>query len=93
MRPLGYAHPVDGPASVAPPPMRGTDQRAVTRMERLRGSRSAGGVVLALASLALAGLIVLALSGVGFAGIGRSLDSVHAWWLVVALALNGVSML
>ena len=61
-------------------------------MERLRRSRSAGRVVLALASLALAGLIVLALSGVGLAGIGRSLESVHPWWLVAALALNGLSM-
>ena len=61
-------------------------------MERLRRSRSAGRVVLALASLTLAGLILLALSGVGFAGIGRSLDSVHPWWLVAALALNAVSI-
>jgi hypothetical protein len=37
-------------------------------------------------------LIVLALSGIGFAGIGRSLSNVHAWWLVAALALNGLSM-
>ena len=92
MRPSGYAHPVDGPASVAPPPVRGTDQRAVTRVERLRRSRSAWRVVLAVASLALAGLIVLALSGVGFAGIGRSLESMHPGWLVAALALNGLSM-
>jgi len=46
----------------------------------------------ALGALVLAGLIVLALSGVGFAGIGRSLRSVHPWWLVAALALNGLSM-
>jgi phosphatidyl-myo-inositol alpha-mannosyltransferase len=92
MRPSGYAHPVDRPASVAPPPVRGTDHRTVTRIECLRRSRSAGRVVLALASLALAGLIVLALSGVGLAGIGRSLESVHPWWLVTALALNGLSM-
>ena len=61
-------------------------------MERLRRSRSAGRVALALASLALAGLIVLALSGVGLAGIGRSLKRVHPWWLVAALALNSLSM-
>jgi phosphatidylinositol alpha-mannosyltransferase len=61
-------------------------------MERLRRSRSARRVVLVLASVALAGLIVLSLSGIGFAGIGRSLDSVHPWWLVAALALNGLSM-
>ena len=48
--------------------------------------------MMALASLALAGLIVLALSGVGFAGIGRSLSNVHPWWLAAALALNGLSM-
>jgi phosphatidyl-myo-inositol alpha-mannosyltransferase len=93
MRPAGYPHPVRRPASVGPPPVRGTDQGAVTRMERLRRSRSAGRVVLALASLALAGLIALALSGVGFAGIGRSLERVHPGWLVAALALNGLSML
>jgi phosphatidylinositol alpha-mannosyltransferase len=93
MRPSGYPHPVHGPASVAPPPARGTDQRIVARVERLRRSRSAGRLVLALASLVLAGLIVLALSGVGLAGIGRSLSNVHPWWLVAALALNGLSML
>ncbi|MGB0093256.1 MAG: lysylphosphatidylglycerol synthase transmembrane domain-containing protein [Solirubrobacteraceae bacterium] len=47
---------------------------------------------MALGSLALAGLIALALSHVGFAGIGRSLTNVHPWWLVAALALNGLSM-
>lgn len=47
----------------------------------------------ALGVLALAGLIALALSGVGFTGIGRSLRSVHPWWLVAALALNSLSML
>jgi phosphatidylinositol alpha-mannosyltransferase len=93
MRPSGYPHPVHGPAAVGRPPVRGTDQRTATRMERLRRSRSAGRVLLALASLAVAGLIVLALSGVGLAGIGRSLESVHPWWLVAALALNGLSML
>jgi phosphatidyl-myo-inositol alpha-mannosyltransferase len=46
----------------------------------------------ALGSLALAGLIALALSHVGFAGIGRSLTNVRPWWLVAALALNGLSM-
>lgn len=46
-----------------------------------------------LAVVALAGLIALALSGVGFTGIGRSLRSVHPWWLVAALALNSLSML
>jgi phosphatidylinositol alpha-mannosyltransferase len=40
----------------------------------------------------MAGLIMLALSGIGFAGIGRSLSNVHPWWLVAALALNGLSM-
>ena len=47
---------------------------------------------MALGSLTLVGLIVLALSGIGFAGIGRSLSRVHPWWLVAALALNGLSM-
>ena len=47
---------------------------------------------MALGSLALAGLVVLALSRIGFAGIGRSLTSVHPWWLVAALALNAFSM-
>ena len=61
-------------------------------MERLRRSRSTRRIVLALGSLALAGLIVLALSGVGLAGIGRSLERVHPWWLVAALALNSLSM-
>jgi phosphatidylinositol alpha-mannosyltransferase len=92
MRSSGYPHPVHGPAVVGRPPLLATDHRTVTRMERLRRSRSAGRLVLALASLALAGLIVLALSGIGFAGIGRSLESVHPWWLVAALALNGLSM-
>jgi phosphatidyl-myo-inositol alpha-mannosyltransferase len=72
--------------------VRRTDHQTVTHVERLRRSPSAGRLVLALASLALAGLIVLALSGVGFASIGRSLESVHPWWLVAALALNGLSM-
>jgi phosphatidyl-myo-inositol alpha-mannosyltransferase len=92
MRPSGHPHPLHRPAAVCWPPMRGTDQRTVTRMERLRRSRSAGRVLLGLASLALAGLIVLALSGIGLAGIGTSLESVHPWWLVAALALNGLSM-
>jgi len=92
MRPPGYPQTVHGPAAIGQPPMRGRDHRTVTRMARLRRSRSAGRVLLALASLALAGLIVVALSGIGVAGIGRSLASVHAWWLVAALALNGLSM-
>ena len=92
MRPSGYPHPVHGPASIRRPPMLGRDQPTVTRMERLRRSRSTRRIVLTLASLALAGLIVLALSGVGLAGIGRSLERVHPWWLVAALALNSLSM-
>ena len=47
---------------------------------------------MALGSLALAGLIALALSHVGLTGIGRSLTNVRPWWLVAALALNGLSM-
>ena len=58
----------------------------------MRRSRLAWRAGLALGSLALAGLIVLAVSGIGFAGIGRSLSHVHPWWLVAALALNGLSM-
>src|SRR5581483_7152984 len=92
MRPSGYPHPVHGPAPIGRPPILGSDQRTLIRMERLRRSRSARRTVLALASLALAGLIVLALSGVGLAGIGRSLKRVHPWWLVAALALNSLSM-
>jgi phosphatidylinositol alpha-mannosyltransferase len=48
--------------------------------------------VAGLGLLVLAGLTVLALSGVGFAAIGRSLSDVHPWWLVAAMALNGLSM-
>jgi phosphatidylinositol alpha-mannosyltransferase len=92
MQTSGYPHPVPGPASVGRPPMRGRDKRTVARMEHLRRSRSARRALVALASLALAGLIVLALSGVGLAAIGRSLESVHPWWLVAALALNSLSM-
>src|SRR5689334_16219814 len=92
MRPSGYPHPVHGPAPIGRPPMLGSDQRRVMRKERVPRSRSARRIVLALASLALAGLIVLALSGVGLAGIGRSLKRVHPWWLVAALALNSLSM-
>ncbi len=62
------------------------------RIARLRRSRTARGAALVLGSLSLAGLIAIALSGIGFAGIGRSLSNVHPWWLVAALALNGLSM-
>jgi phosphatidyl-myo-inositol alpha-mannosyltransferase len=68
------------------------DRRAVVRIARLRRSRPARRAVLALGSLALAGLTVLALSRIGFGGIGRSLLNVHPWWLVAALALNALSM-
>jgi uncharacterized protein (TIRG00374 family) len=64
----------------------------VRQIERLRHSQLAWRAAAAFGSLALAGLIVLALSGIGFAGIGRSLESVHPWWLVAALALNSLSM-
>jgi phosphatidylinositol alpha-mannosyltransferase len=60
--------------------------------DRLRRSRTAWRAAAGLGPLVLAGLIVLALSGIGFAGIGRSLSDVHPWWLVAALALNGLSM-
>jgi phosphatidylinositol alpha-mannosyltransferase len=64
----------------------------VRRIDRLPRSRPAWRAAAALGSLALAGLIALALSGIGFAGISRSLSNVHPWWLVAALALNGLSM-
>jgi len=54
-----YPQPVQGPAPVDRPPVRRTDQRTVTRMERLRRSRWARRGVLVLASLALAGLILV----------------------------------
>jgi phosphatidylinositol alpha-mannosyltransferase len=66
--------------------------RTVRRKDRLRHSRAAWRAGATLGSLALAGLIALALSGIGFAGIGRSLSNVNPWWLVAALALNGLSM-
>src|SRR5579884_215767 len=64
----------------------------LSRTVRLRRSRLARRGAAALGSLVLAGLIALALSGIGFSGIGKALSSVHPWWLVVALALNSVSM-
>jgi uncharacterized membrane protein YbhN (UPF0104 family) len=90
--------PAHAPATVPPasvdrgPAQRGGLKRLVRRIGRLRRSRVAGRAVLAVGSLAFAGLIALALSGVGFARIGRSLSNVHPWWLVAALALNGLSM-
>jgi phosphatidyl-myo-inositol alpha-mannosyltransferase len=93
MRPLEHAQATrPSPPIRRPPPRRADPSRTVTRIERLRRSRPAWRAGLALGSLALAGLIVLALSGVGFGGIGRSLSNVHPWWLVAALALNGLSM-
>jgi phosphatidylinositol alpha-mannosyltransferase len=76
-------------ATIARPPAQGND---LTRIGRLGRSRRARRAAVALGSLVLAGLIALALSGVGLAGIGRSLSHVHPWWLVAALALNGLSM-
>jgi hypothetical protein len=66
--------------------------RTVSRIDRLRRSRAAWGAAAGFGSLVLAALIVLALSGIGFAGIGRSLESVHPWWPVTGLTLNGLSM-
>src|SRR5207248_1230890 len=76
-------------ATIARPPVQGSD---LTPIGRLGRSRRARRTAAALGSLVLAGLIALALSGVGLAGIGRSLSNVHPWWLVAALALNGLSM-
>jgi phosphatidylinositol alpha-mannosyltransferase len=77
------------PPSIARPAAQRGD---LNRIERLRRSRLAWRAAAAIGSLVLAGLIALALSGVGLAGIGRSLSKVHPWWLVAALALNGLSM-
>jgi phosphatidylinositol alpha-mannosyltransferase len=68
------------------------DGRTVRRVARLRRSRPAWRAALAFALFALAGLIAFALSRIGFADIGRSLTNAHPWWLVAALALNGLSM-
>ena len=93
MRLLEHAQATRPSPSISRPPPRHADPSpTVTRIVRLRRSRPAWRASLALGSLALAGLIVLALSGIGFAGIGRSLSNVHPWWLVAALALNGLSM-
>jgi phosphatidyl-myo-inositol alpha-mannosyltransferase len=81
--------------SIGRPPVHRADfSRTARRKDRLRHSRAAwrAGAGATLGSLALAGLIALALSGIGFAGIGRSLSNVNPWWLVAALALNGLSM-
>ncbi len=93
MRPSGNAHATRHPPSIGRPSVHRAGLRpTVTRIDRLRRSRLAWRAGLVLGSLALAGLIVLAVSGIGFAGIGRSLSHVHPWWLVAALALNGLSM-
>jgi phosphatidylinositol alpha-mannosyltransferase len=93
MRPSGNADATRHPPSIGRPSVHRADlSPTVRRIDRLRRSRPAWRAGLVLGSLALAGLIVLALSGIGFAGIGRSLSRVHPWWLVAALALNGLSM-
>ncbi len=93
MRPSANAPATRHPPSIGRPSLQRADlSPTARRIDRLRRSRLAWRAGLALASLALAGLIVLALSGIGFAGIGRSLSHVHPWWLVAALALNGLSM-
>jgi phosphatidyl-myo-inositol alpha-mannosyltransferase len=93
MRPSGHAQATRPPASIGRPSGHHADlSPMVRRIDRLRRSRLAWRAAAALGSLVLAGLIVLALSGIGFAGIGRSLSNVHPWWLVAALALNGLSM-
>jgi phosphatidyl-myo-inositol alpha-mannosyltransferase len=93
MRPSGNAHATRHAPSIGRPSVHRTDlSPMVRRIDSLRRSRLAWRAGLALGSLALAGLIVLALSGIGFAGIGRSLSHVDPWWLVAALALNGLSM-
>lgn len=89
MRPSGNADATRHPPSIGRPSVHRAD---LSPIDRLRRSRLAWRAGLALGSLALAGLIVLALSGIGFAGIGKSLSHVHPWWLVAALALNGLSM-
>ncbi|MDT7561350.1 MAG: phosphatidyl-myo-inositol alpha-mannosyltransferase [Pseudonocardiales bacterium] len=93
MRSSGQAQATRPTASAARAPGHRADlSRTVRRLDRLRRSRLAWRAAAALGSLVLAGLIVLALSGIGFTGIGRSLSHVHPWWLVAALALNGLSM-
>jgi phosphatidylinositol alpha-mannosyltransferase len=92
MRSSGHAQPSHSATSIAPPPALRADHRTVRPIARLRRSRTARGAALVLGSLALGGLIAIAVSGIGFAGIGRSLSNVHPWWLVAALALNGLSM-
>ena len=94
MRRSGNSHATRHPPSIGRPAVDRADlSPMVRRIDRLRRSRLAWRAGVALGSLALAGLIFLALSGIGFAGIGRSLSHVHPWWLVAALALNGLSML
>ncbi len=93
MRPSGNALAPPNTASIGRPPLQRDDLNPTVRLiDRLRRLRLAWRAAAAFGSLALAGLIVLALSGIGFAGIGRSLESVHPWWLVAALALNALSM-
>jgi phosphatidylinositol alpha-mannosyltransferase len=93
MRPSAHAQATRRSPSIDRPPVRRAGLTpTVRRIHRLRRSRLARSAAAPLGSLALAGLIVLALSGIGFAGIGRSLSNVHPWWLVAALALNGLSM-
>jgi phosphatidyl-myo-inositol alpha-mannosyltransferase len=93
MRPSAHAQATRRSSSIDRPPVRRAGLApTVRRIHCLRRSRLARRAAAALGSLALAGLIALALSGIGFAGIGRSLSNVHPWWLVAALALNGLSM-
>src|ERR1700757_2794642 len=89
MRPPEHPHATPPSPSAGRAPVPGG---AVSRIDRLRRSGGAWRSAARLGALVLAGLIVLALSGIGFAGIGWSLSHVHPWWLMAALALNGLSM-
>src|ERR1700746_3678126 len=89
MRPSQRAQATPRSPSTGQPP---THRADVRRIDRLRRSGAAWRAAAGLGALVLAGLIVLALSGIGVAGVGWSLSHVHAWWLVAALALNGLSM-
>ena len=89
MRPSAHAQAPRRSPSIGRPPVRRADR---SQPGSARRSRLVWRAAAALGSLALAGLIALALMGLGLAGIGRSLSNVHPWWLVAALALNGLSM-
>ena len=45
-----------------------------------------------LGAVVLAGLIALALSRIGFSRMGDALTSVDPWWLLLALVLDGISL-